>query len=353
MKDIKKRWEQELDDILPPLRPEVVNVPLAAGKRPKRALFSALSTAFGRRGGIIAGAAAAVIVLCLLLPGLLTAPQTAVTPAPAVVLVQINPGALFSVDEEGIVTQVVAANADADVVLSQQERCDALVGIPLEQATEKFVDFALELGYLDPTRPGVIRVSACRQGDALSGQVQAALEEHLCSIGAYIAVAAEDVSAQELSERAGLVPAESLEQLRAALRETATYYFQRHQEQWEQTYADATDLEARLEQLAQRIRQSALISDNLKQLLLEDLPANLERIIALLGLDSTASESYQIPTTAEEYIQRIRNYCADKAVQYGSAAQERTALTWQEYEDFVASLIEKYGSLQAYWESEK
>jgi len=59
--------------------------------------------------------------------------------------VEVNPKIDFIVDEDGLVSSYDLLNEDAEIVAAELE----LVGIPVEDALELFLDEAIELGYLD------------------------------------------------------------------------------------------------------------------------------------------------------------------------------------------------------------
>lgn len=354
MKDIKNKWEQELEQALPSLREDVLQAPIPVAEKKQKT--GSLFSAFGKKTGWIAGGLAAVIALCLLLPGLNIPTPTPTTPpvtgTPAAVMVEINPGVIFTVDEQERVTQVTAANADGDVVLSDEGRRDALVGISVSDSTEKFVEYAVELGYLQLNDPTVIRVSTCQESaqSELTDHIRTGLESYFRSNGAYVAVSAENVSPEEFACRTGFDGAQSVEQLLEQIREGSAFYFER-QDRWEESYVEAVDLK---ERLRQQLDKLPLIDETRKQELLEDIVNNLEFIFSLLGLEGEELEQYIAPTTKDDYIQRLQDYCREKAEEYENRKDEpREPLTEQEYADFIQKMIDRYGSLESYWENKK
>lgn len=63
----------------------------------------------------------------------------------AYVRIAVNPEIELAVGEDNLIEAVVAANEDAEILLSDTE----LVGLSVEEAAEEFLDMALEAGYID------------------------------------------------------------------------------------------------------------------------------------------------------------------------------------------------------------
>lgn len=355
MKQLKKKWEQELDSFLPPLREDIKSAPIHCASQKEKWSIAKLLSAFGHRGVVLAGGLAMVVLLCVMIPALRPDQPVVSTGHPAAVLVEINPSVVFSVDENGNVSQVVAANADADVLLSAEDRRTALIGIPISDAVEKFVDGAVQLGYLDLSNPSVIRVSACEDEQTdLSTTLQKNLEDYFRCSGAYVAVASEQVDMEHFCQRSGLLSSESMEALLNELKEMSTFYFDRHQEAWEESYAEAMDIQSRLEVLIRRLDELPLIGDRLREELKENIISNLKTIFTLLNIDPAKLTDFETPTSYEEYLQRIQNYYEEKVAQYKEQnTTQRDQISAEKYEDFIRQIVEEYGSVQAYWESKK
>ncbi len=360
MKNIKKQWEQELEDSVPALRKDVMDAPIICGaEMNKNEKQKPLIFPRGQKMAILASCMAAVLTLCLLIPGLL--PESGVEPMqyPAAVMLEINPSVVFSVDESGIVTNVMATNADADVILADQTRLAALAGVPISDALKQFVDYAAQLGFLDLSHQSVIRISSCEetQGDdedQLVNALQEDLEMYFRESGAYIAVAAECMELEEFCDRVGVAQSESLELLIRGMGELSTYYFERHEELWEQSYAEAVETQSRLDAIVEQLFASSEISDGLKKFFAENISSNLAAVFALLDLDMKDLEFMEVPSSYEEYLERIHTYC-DEMVAFHKESYEtqREEISSDDYEAYIESIIEKYGSLDAYWENKK
>ena len=66
----------------------------------------------------------------------------------AYVSVDINPSVQFVTDGANEVVSVTVANDDGETILLGE--VDNLIGLSIEEATERIVELAIEYGYLDP-----------------------------------------------------------------------------------------------------------------------------------------------------------------------------------------------------------
>ena len=144
MKSWKKRLKSELDAIVPA---QPANV------RCDRAKSSSANT-FSRRPALWISAVAAVLVLAVVLPFVLPVGQT----ASACVTVELNPKVAF-VTEKGVVSDSVALNEDADIVLNYDRLYEKILGLPIDEAVTLFVDYSARLGFVDMDDVATLRVS--------------------------------------------------------------------------------------------------------------------------------------------------------------------------------------------------
>lgn len=227
MKTWKKRWESELDAKIPALNEQVKNAPIAVSERGnvhKKAGFSEWFYRYKKR--ILASVAACTAVILGLIFALPLFDQSSISGA--VIAIEINPSALFSVDEEDKVIAVVAANADADVILSGG-RAEQMEGKTAEQATEIFVDYAARLGYLDLSATdgsAAVRVSGCGNEQMLDS-VTSTLKTYFRNKGAYAVVFEESISLAAFGERFSMAAGASLEEFQGTLKESAQLYSER------------------------------------------------------------------------------------------------------------------------------
>lgn len=244
MKSWKKRWQEELDSAIPALSEEVKNEPIEVREKivqeetvsPKKPWYTMLFATPRRLASCISGCIVAVVVAGGALyfalrpqqPITQTSNDDSVPPTKTMaglISIEVNPQAVFSVDENGKVTAVMAANADADVVLSENRSAE-MQGKTVEEAVEIFVDYTAKLGYLDLSEPDAVRVTACEEDERLAS-VGEALKEYFCEKGAYIAVAEETVGIEDFCARTGLVVTETVEMLSESVKNLPDLFFER------------------------------------------------------------------------------------------------------------------------------
>ncbi|MBQ2769198.1 MAG: hypothetical protein IJF44_04425 [Clostridia bacterium] len=226
-KSWKRRWEEELQTSVPALREDVKNAPIesvdTSCSTPEKIRFKE------RKPRLIAclyACAACFLALCAALPFLFRSADTPIAAQAAeVIAVEVNPEAMFTVDEKGKVTAVVAANEDADVVLSES-RAKEMRGKTLTAAVELFVDYSARLGYLDLSVPDAVRVTSCSKNSRVS-EVNEVLTEYFRNKGAYIVVVEEILSAEAFGKRLGLEDCVSETELVKKVEKLNSRFFER------------------------------------------------------------------------------------------------------------------------------
>lgn len=285
----KKHWLHKLDAEIPSLSEDVKNEPInvvEASKietvkavSPKKAWFKQFLTSPKRLTACISAC-----VMCLIVFGAslfyILRPNTPIT-ANTVIAVEVNPKAVFNVNENGIVTAVVAANADADVVLSENREAE-MEGKTAEEAVRIFVDHTARLGYLDLNASKAVRVTSCEEGTPLE-KVGAVLEEYFQEKNAYIAVVKEMLPLQGFCSRIGIVE-ETLEDLTQSLENMPTFVFEREAmgkslAQLQTLYRENIPLET-LSDLFQTALSSGVEKIQNKTLALEELEKTNEEILS-------------------------------------------------------------------------
>lgn len=209
MRTWKQRWKAELEERMPAMADFVKNAPILVAQtenvcavKKKFSLKAFLEDTVldnikryrKRWTALAATCMAAVLALCICLPSVFAAPP-AVTKT-SVLSIEINPQAFFSVDENGIVTAVVAGNEDADVLLSSSQRKQSLIGQPVATASERFVDYAAQLGYLKLDGTGAVKVTACGETEILQN-VGTQVRTYLSEKGVFAAVVEESATKTE------------------------------------------------------------------------------------------------------------------------------------------------------------
>lgn len=345
MKTWKKRWKDELSAVTPPLSEEVKNAPiLFAGEEKtvetvreyeKSGSFKAWFGLHKKRfAACLAACVAVIVAACALLPALF-APIRAKAETTAFI-VEINPKAVFSVGKDGKISAVVASNADADVILSDEDRVSDMIGKTAAEGARTFVDYAAKLGYLTLDDPSAVRVVSYQKEGALKG-VKSGLEKYFREKGAYVAVVGEVFAGEEFCALAETAFAETAGHLEETLRGLPTLYSQR--------VAEGKSEE----------ELKVLYGETVSFKELEDLIALME----LLGMDTTALKALlELPQTLAEYTEKMAQYLSrqyDELLKkyeksYGQVRDEISSVDYQRY---IEGLVAEYGSLAEYWENLK
>ena len=208
MRSWKRMWKDELK-ALPPLsdrvagssRPETESevrvMPDGTLTRKKKALAFALPPA------VVAVVLAAVLLCVFLLPVNKAAERF-------VLMLEINPAVAVVTDADGTVTDVAAANADADVVLAGGT-AEKMTGKPVGEALVIFADRAEALGFVDAEGESAVRLTACEGSSAVIEEAELALEEHFMERGILSLVVTAEASAREFAEACGVAAADTLD----------------------------------------------------------------------------------------------------------------------------------------------
>ena len=233
MKSLKNRWESELDAKIPALREDILSAPIPSCER-EEASAPLFSTPWYKRffSKFSFSWKPVVPLLTACVIGLTTlgvALSFLVQPVHVgVISVEVNPQALFSVDEEGIVTAVVSVNEDADILLSENRALE-MTGKRVEEAVTIFVDYTARLGFLDLDAPDAVRISSCEENDYLR-EVGDRLESYFLNKGSYVAVAQEKMDLPNFCARVKMDTAESVELLKTKIESIPALLFERESE---------------------------------------------------------------------------------------------------------------------------
>ncbi len=259
MKSWKKRWNEELDGVVPALRDDVKNTPVPAVEAVENGDTLVLRR---RRIGIVSIASAFLALLIVLVTCLcLVKPKGG---NGFVFTVEINPAISLVADEKGKVTGVISSNADADVVLSSQNT--QLVGKSVDEAIVTYADSAARLGFLDFSRDGsAVRVGAHGEKcESVLKTSETALKDYFRERGVYGVVLAEIVSLEEIEARSGL-KAKSLRELVNGVKKGSVLFSARE--------AEGLDLNA-----LQSLYNENVVEKKLINLAEDELKNNLERL---------------------------------------------------------------------------
>ena len=397
MKSWKKQLGDELDALVPELREDVRNAPvaraqsasdLAEGKRrralsprTKKTLFASLATA-----------AAAFLILFAVIASL---PAALPALASACVTVKINPEANFVTDKKGNVTHVTALNEDADLLFSDEEFFRSLTGKPLDEAVSLFVDRAAQAGYFDFNEAGgAVKLTASdAQTTKCLSSLSASLEDFFREQGAYAVVAAESVPDAQFRLSLGICAAliDKMTELNARIEAhpdnpnflLKDYWNVLHLADESEFTADFLALTQEMTALLTRYRAvggSALSSkselelrasyyeilpiDELEKLATDFTEADFdlfaEDVLDLLdsiGVDTALLRRLmQLPSDLETFFRQTMEAlteCARLRFEIFREAyeQSREAISERDYREYLDRIEREFGSLNAYWDS--
>ena len=460
MKSWKKRWETELDSMIPALSEEVKNEPIPVRESVTNVQFKETVSPtpwymqlFSTPRRIASCLSACAIGLIAVGASLYFAmrPDAPLTAEAEVISVEVNPQAVFSVDKNGNVTAVVAANDDADVILSEN-RAAEMEGKTVEEAVKIFVDYTAQLGYLDLENPDAVRVTSC-VGNGYLNEVSTTLKNYFKGIGSYVAVVEETVEIETFCQRVNMEISDTVETLKSSIERIPTLSFEREVEgkegeELQSIYRENVSVEdmkdiflssvsegvqkiekfKEIDELSDAIRQhddnpgawvgvlylkdywsikdkevpdtmSALMAEMAEKLsayeanygvkIQDMLDLTAERancsaatlqvltetllnytlelfeqnftvivgVLETLNIDtSMLTELYELPETAEEYMQKLGDYTQTRyemlQEEYRVVYEtERVAISEEDYEIYISNLIEEHGSLSKYFEN--
>ena len=271
MKKIKKRWEKELEDMLPGLKFEIINEPIPV-KESKEVIKEKKPV---YRYVRFVSAIAAVLVFCICaipllriqeqnnpmdssLPGDSTSNSTDTSSTPnenmqgsnggsgsandqtnngvvnteafSVLTVEINPRVMFLSDKEGIVAKVIATNYDADVVLSYENFEESVIGKETKAAIVSYVEIATKLGYLkEENADSAVTITACEgdENEVVLSQVKEELEKHFDSKGFGTSVRHKVAKVKEICEINEIDEAEKIEDVVGRFKDKSPLFSER------------------------------------------------------------------------------------------------------------------------------
>lgn len=363
MKSWKKRWLTELDEKIPSLSKEVKDAPIYTAPQPQKQPFSLkawIKAHKQRFTAALATCTAAVVTLSVVLPIALqrtpgmpgggglsaSASSSVITYTPTVLCLEINPKAVFSVSKDGIVTDVVATNNDADVILSNPARVAEMEGKTAKEAVKVFVDYAAKLGYLNLNEQSAVRLTEYQNETAYETDVVGELETYFKSQGAMIVVCQDTLSGEAFYERAGLAETldktQGLDGLMQGLPNMAELYTSREAEK----KTSENELQELYEQFvpAETREHYEIMIGFLEKV----APELAELYKALIALPKTITE-------CQEKLQKhFANQFDELEKKHKNAyTQSRNEIADGDYDNYLAGIIQEHGSLDAYWESLK
>lgn len=231
MKGFKKRWNQELDTLVPGMSDQVRQADIQTVPQTTQLNSTVQPKGFkswfkhhkGRFFVSIASAMAAVLLAVFVLPALVNI--ATVSNSPTAVVVEINPSVAFSVDKNGVVTKVVANNADADIVLYGGAD-KQMIGKTIEQATNIFVDLAKQMGYLSENNND-IAIYTDEEHSKLLNNIEKSVTNYLKDCSFTCVVNSSSIALSDLCDKLHLQVTTSLEQLEQTMHDLQTKFYVR------------------------------------------------------------------------------------------------------------------------------
>ena len=194
----KRKWKKELDMQIPTLDQNVLTV-----ESETNGSTVVLKSKNHRKWWISLSAltaVAAIILSVVVGMNVLNPPPTNLTYS--TFSVEINPSAVFVVDNNGKVVSVKSANSDADIIISNDDCVNQMVGKPMNQAVELFVDYSAKYGFINLEEDAAVRVSTADEKLTLDGVVDK-VEEYLLSKGVKSVVFSNYVTEEDFSKIVG------------------------------------------------------------------------------------------------------------------------------------------------------
>lgn len=211
MKSWKKKWKEQLNDLVPPLDDNIKNMPIDSAPQTNGNGKNTLT--LSKKATTVT---VCIVIACLVIATVLACTLTLNKNTPIeqyVFTVEINPSITVVTDKSGNVMSITSSNNDADVILSDKEAVSAMIGKPFAELVSWYAERAGILGYLDVTETGsAVRISACEQGENLLQTASECLQAYFIDKGIYAVVITEKVDMDEFSKRSG-IKSDSLESL--------------------------------------------------------------------------------------------------------------------------------------------
>ena len=198
----KRKWKEEIDQNIPALSEFIKNAQIGVDEQKTRTEEKAF------RKKIFFAVSSCVATLVVLFGISLGLYRTIEQTSPKatgeyVVVMEINPKATFSVDENEKITAVISCNEDADIVLTV-ENLEKIIGESVSKGLEIFTDECAKLGYINLNDGDAIRISYCAEKDVSLSEVENAISEYFKEKGSLVAVLTEKVEVEEFCSRAKL-----------------------------------------------------------------------------------------------------------------------------------------------------
>lgn len=259
MKSWKKQWKKELDLLSGDLNSEVKNAEICTQsvsdsnkKIPLIAKITNYLFNHKKQTAVYACSLALIAVFCFtLLFYPLPTKNNGLT-----LVIETNPSVLFHADGNGKVVSVSSLNADADVILCNENAVNSLIGLDLHVAINNYSSLIFKLGFIN--EQDAIKISGVGNQKYLQ-LCQTAFEDYFLGRGLKIAIINQTLSESDFINLSGYTGVESVEDLITTAKENSLFYYLRNtdannQEQIEQIYSSVVSQEDVTQSFAQKLK---------------------------------------------------------------------------------------------------
>lgn len=128
--------------------------------------------------------------------------------------VEINPAIAFVVDESQKVTSVKSMNEDGDVILSDKECYEKIIGSTMESAVKTMVEYSQKYGFIDYENAPAIKISTPDKWIKTESTVNA-VENYLLQKGVSAVVFSSRIEKEEFSQKVGVAVDDMVNEIKA------------------------------------------------------------------------------------------------------------------------------------------
>ena len=208
MKDLKNKWLDELETVMPDLEQDVIDAPILVGERQTRTKRSFAKWTYAVAVSVFAVLIAVVLSIYFATKNLGENPPVASSGYVAVL--EVNPKVMFTVDDDGNVVAVTALNSDADVVLSSRERLAEMTEKPLSESINAFLDYSGRLGFIDVNGQDAIKLSHTATPEKIDGVIKS-VENFFKENGVFAVVVSSQNTLSQISSKYGFENPQSID----------------------------------------------------------------------------------------------------------------------------------------------
>lgn len=206
MKDLKNKWLDELETVMPDLEQDVIDAPIMVGEiRQKRSFVKwTYAVAVSVFTVLIA------VVLSIYFATKNVGENPPVASSGYVAVLEVNPKVMFTISADGKVVTVTALNSDADVVLSNPERLAEMTEKPLSESINAFLDYSSKLGFIDVNGQDAIKLSHTATPEKIDGVIKS-VENFFKESGVFTVVVSSQNTLEQISSKYGFGNPQSID----------------------------------------------------------------------------------------------------------------------------------------------